>query len=105
MPKPTRFRNLDLNSTFRLMMSDYVATVLMSVALPVIERRAPHVSIEILSNDVESPFDELDHADIDLLIMPERYLSDAHPHAVLFEDEFVGITWQNNPLIPADGRL
>jgi LysR family transcriptional regulator, nod-box dependent transcriptional activator len=91
--------------TFRLMMSDYVSTVLMSAALPVIERLAPHVSIEILSNDVESPFDELDRADIDLLIMPERYLNDAQPYEVLFEDEFIGITWKDNTLIPADGRL
>jgi len=91
--------------TFRLMMSDYVSTVLMSVALPVIERLAPHVSIEILSNDVESPFDELDHADIDLLIMPQRYLNDAQPCEPLFEDEFIGIAWQHNLLVPADGHL
>ena len=91
--------------TFRLMMSDYVATVLMSVALPMIERLAPHVSIEILSNDVESPFDELDHADIDLLIMPQRYLNDAQPYEILFEDEFIAIAWKDNPLIPADGHL
>jgi LysR family nod box-dependent transcriptional activator len=91
--------------TFRLMMSDYVATVLMSVALPAIERLAPHVSIEILSNDIDSPFDALDHADIDLLIMPQRYLNDTHPCEVLFEDEFTGIAWTENPLIPAGGRL
>jgi LysR family transcriptional regulator, nod-box dependent transcriptional activator len=91
--------------TFRLMMSDYVATVLMTAALPVIERLAPRVSIEILSNDVESPFDELDHADIDLLIMPQRYLNDAQPYEPLFEDEFIGIGWQHNSLIPADGHL
>lgn len=91
--------------TFRLMMSDYVAAVLMSVALPQIERQAPHVGIEILSNDVDSPFDELDRADIDLLIMPRRYLHDAHPHEVLFEDDFTAVSWKDNPLIPADGRL
>jgi LysR family transcriptional regulator, nod-box dependent transcriptional activator len=91
--------------TFRLMMSDYVSTVLMSAALPTIERLAPHVSIEILSNDVDSPFDELDHAHIDLLIMPQRYLNEDHPYEVLFEDEFTGIAWLDNPLIPTDGHL
>jgi LysR family nod box-dependent transcriptional activator len=93
------------NRTFRLMMSDYVSTVLMSAALPVIERLAPHVNIEILSNDVASPFDELDHAEIDLLIMPQPYLSQAHPCETLFEDEFTAIAWQDNSLVPADGRL
>lgn len=90
---------------FKLMMSDYVATVLMSKALPRIERLAPRVKIEVFCNDVGSPFDELDRADIDLLIMPQRYLRDAHPYDVLFEDEFTGVAWKGNALVPADGRM
>lgn len=91
--------------SFRLMMSDYVATVLMSNALPRIEQLAPRVRIEVLSNDVTSPFDELDRADIDLLIMPQSFLRDAHPYDVLFEDVFTGVAWDENRLIPADGRI
>jgi DNA-binding transcriptional LysR family regulator len=90
---------------FKLMMSDYVATVLMSKAFPLIERLAPRVRIEVLSNDVGSAFDELDRADIDLLIMPERYLREAHPCEVLFEDEFTGVAWKDNALVPPDGRM
>jgi DNA-binding transcriptional LysR family regulator len=37
--------------------------------------------------------------------MPQRYLNDAQPCEVLFEDEFVGITWKDNPLIPENARL
>lgn len=91
--------------SFRLMMSDYVATVLMSKALPRIEELAPHVRIEVLSNDVTSPFDELDRADIDLLVMPQSFLRDSHPYDVLFEDVFTGVAWSDNSLIPADGRI
>ncbi len=90
---------------FKLMMSDYVATVLMSKALPRIERLAPRIKIEVLCNDVGSPFDELDRADIDLLIMPQTYLRDAHPYDVLFEDEFTGVAWKDNALVPPDGRM
>ena len=90
---------------FTLMMSDYVSAVLLSAALPRIERIAPGVRFEVLSNDVDSPFDELDRAEIDLLVMPVQYLRDAHPHEVLFEDEFTGIAWSENPLIPSDGRI
>jgi LysR family transcriptional regulator, nod-box dependent transcriptional activator len=90
---------------FKLMMSDYVATVLMSKALPRIERLAPRVKIEILCNDVSSPFDELDRADVDLLIMPQTYLREPHPYDVLFEDAFTGVAWKDNALIPSDGRL
>jgi len=90
---------------FKLMMSDYVATVLMSKALPRIERLAPRVKIELLSNDVGSPFDELDRADVDLLIMPETYLRATHPRDVLFEDEFTGVAWKDNSLVPPDGQM
>jgi len=90
---------------FKLMMSDYVATVLMSKALPRIERLAPRVRIEVLCNDVGSPFDELDRADVDLLIMPQRYLRNAHPYEVLFEDDFTGVAWKDNTHVPAEGRL
>lgn len=90
---------------FKLMMSDYVATVLMSKALPRIERLAPRVRIEVLCNDVSSPFEELDRADIDLLIMPQTYLRETHPYEVLFEDEFTGVAWKGNKLVPPDGRL
>jgi len=90
---------------FKLMMSDYVATVLMSKALPRIEKLAPRLRFEVLCNDVGSPFDELDRADIDLLIMPQTYLRDVHPYDVLFEDEFTGVAWKDNALVPADGRL
>lgn len=90
---------------FTLMMSDYVSAVLMSAALPRIERVAPGVRVEVLSNDVDSPFDELDRAEVDLLVMPVQYLGDAHPYEVLFEDEFTGIAWSGNPAIPADGRI
>jgi LysR family transcriptional regulator, nod-box dependent transcriptional activator len=90
---------------FKLMMSDYVATVLMSKALPRIERLAPQVRIDVLCNDVASPFDELDRADIDLLVMPQTYLRDPHPYDVLFEDEFTGVAWKDNALVPQDGRM
>lgn len=90
---------------FKLMMSDYVATVLMSKALPRIEHLAPRVRIEVLCNDVGSPFEELDRADIDLLIMPQRYLRETHPYEILFEDEFAGVAWKDNALVPPDGHL
>ncbi len=100
-----RFDPATAHRCFKLMMSDYVATVLMSAAMPRIERLAPQVRIEILGNDVDSPFDELDRAEIDLLIMPERYLRDAHPCDTLFQDEFTGVAWKENRLLPPDGRL
>jgi len=90
---------------FRLMMSDYAATVLMSLVLPRIEALAPHVRIDVLSNDVDSPSEDLERGAVDFLITPERYLVKGHPSERLFEDEFVCIAWKDNPRIPADDGL
>lgn len=90
---------------FKLMMSDYAATVLMSLALPRIETLAPGVRVDVLSNDVDSTTEELERGSVDFLIMPERYLPKGHPNERLFEDEFVCIAWKDNPRIPAGGGL
>ncbi|MGH8227529.1 MAG: LysR family transcriptional regulator [Steroidobacteraceae bacterium] len=90
---------------FRLMMSDYAATVLMSLALRRIERLAPRVRLDVLSNDVDSPAEELERGSVDFLIMPERYLLADHPSERIFEDDFACIAWEDNPLIPAGAGL
>ena len=90
---------------FRLMMSDYAATVLMSLALPRIETLAPRVRVEVLSNDVDSPSEDLERGSVDFLIMPERYLPRGHPSERLFEDEFVCVAWKDNPRLPAGAGL
>src|SRR6185437_1167108 len=90
---------------FKLMMSDYAATVLMSAALSRIETLAPAVRIDVLSNDVDSPAEELERGAVDFLIMPEQYLLKAHPSARLFEDEYACVGWADNPLLPPSDRL
>lgn len=93
------FDPLTSKRRFSLMMSDYVCTVLMGEALKHIERTAPHVSFEIVSNDVFNPWDALDRGDVDLLIMPQEYLSKEHPSEVLFTDRYACLAWQGNTLV------
>jgi len=90
---------------FRLMMSDYAATVLMSAAVPRIETLAPRVRLEVISNDVESPSDELERGSVDFLIIPEQYLLKSQPSERLFEDEYACVSWAENPLLASKGRL
>jgi DNA-binding transcriptional LysR family regulator len=40
--------------------------------------------------------ERLDRAEIDLLIMPEKYLSDDHPKQVLFEETYKCVVWEGN---------
>lgn len=83
---------------FRLLMSDYVETVLMAEALPRIEQVAPGIRFEFVSN-VEGGFDALDRGEIDLSIAPGVRLSSAHPTEPLFEDEFSCVVWSGNPRV------
>ena len=101
----TRFDPATSKRHFKFMMSDYVATVLMSAALPRIERFAPGVRLDVLSNDVDSTTDELASGSIDFLIVPEPYLTQDNPHERLFEDEFVCVAWKDNPLLTAANEL
>jgi DNA-binding transcriptional LysR family regulator len=80
--------------TFRLVMSDYVATVLMTAALPEIERQAPRLRIEVLV--LASRTERLERGEADLMIMPKQYLAEGHPSEPLFADEFVCIAWSGN---------
>jgi len=84
---------------FTLMMSDYVATVLMTTVLRHLATLAPGVSFEILPNNVPAPLEYLEHAEIDFLIMPQDTLADVHPKMTLFEDDYVCVASAENPTI------
>lgn len=80
--------------TFRLVMSDYVATVLMSQALPEIQRLAPAIVVEVLVPSDRT--DQLERGEADLMIMPKQYLTKGHPSEPLFQDDFVCVAWTGN---------
>ena len=83
---------------FVLMMSDYVSTVLMPPALVALQEHAPGISIELLSND-ERPWEALERGEIDLLVLPQKFVSREHPSEVLFTDNFVCMCWSGNSLV------
>src|SRR3954470_21743778 len=80
---------------FRIVMSDYVAIVIMARALPEIQRQAPGITMQILPLRTGA----LEHSDVDLVILPEQILAKEHPAELLFEDEFVCIACAKNKLI------
>jgi LysR family nod box-dependent transcriptional activator len=80
---------------FRIVMSDYIAIVLMTRALPQIQRSAPGITLQILPLRT----DALEQGDADLSIVPRQILAKDHPFEVLFQDEFVCIACAQNKLI------
>ena len=86
------------NSTrrYRMMMSDYVAAVLMPYALPIINREAPLVGIDILQFEGTPPEEVIDRVEVDMLILPRPFLPLEHPIEELFRDTYTCIVWQGN---------
>jgi LysR family transcriptional regulator, nod-box dependent transcriptional activator len=95
------FDPLQSKRRFRLMMSDYVSTVLIAPALRRLEREAPGITIELLGNE-NVPWEVLSRGEIDFLILPQNFVRPDHPAEVLFEDDYVCVCWRENPLIGDD---
>jgi LysR family nod box-dependent transcriptional activator len=93
-----QFDPLVSTRNFRLMMSDYVSTVLMPPALQRLQREAPGITIEMLANANE-PWEALSRGDVDFLILPQHFTREGHPAEVLFEDEYVCVCWKGNVLV------
>lgn len=83
---------------FKLVMSDYVVSVLMPEAVQLLESTAPGIAVDLLSN-AENAVEVLDRGDVDLLILPRRYASPHHPSEALFDDGYVCVAWTENRAI------
>jgi LysR family transcriptional regulator, nod-box dependent transcriptional activator len=83
---------------YRIVLSDYVETVLAATVLRRIEREAPSVSIELLPFG-ESVAETLERGEIDFLIAPDNEISPSHPSVSLFKDTYVCVFWSGNRLI------
>lgn len=92
------FDPADSRREFRLMLSDYVSTVLMTDVLRRLQRQAPGVRIDMLPH-LEEPWAALDRGEFDFLIVPKNFLQEGHPWEVLFQDEYVCAVWSDNPLV------
>lgn len=79
----------------RIAASDYVVSVLLSSAIQRINTKAPHVTFEMITL-TEQTFQELNRGQVDLLVIPDRYLPDDQPSHVLFDEEHVCVVCQDN---------
>lgn len=83
---------------FKLLMSDYVATVLMTQALPRLQAQAPGVTFELLPYS-ELQWEALERGEVDFLVMPSQYIREGHPAEPLFEDGYTCVAWAGNERI------
>ncbi|KRW73854.1 LysR family transcriptional regulator [Pseudomonas sp. TTU2014-066ASC] len=104
-----RFDPATAQRRFHVTASDYVLAVLMPRVQHRLLDEAPGIRLALGT----LPFhagqadrlvaEALDRGNSDLVILPDRYRSAAHPGAPLFEDDFTTIAWVDNP--DADGEL
>lgn len=83
---------------FRVISSDYPTSVLLSEVTRQLSLLAPKITVEILAPG-DAPIDQLDRGEVDLLIMPEKYISAEHPSDLLFEDTYSCVVWASNTLV------
>ena len=83
---------------FRMVTSDYLITVLLARVIQRIHQEAPHITFEMLAPSDNSG-ELLIRGEVDLMIVPERYILEGHPSQLLFEEEHVCVVWDANPLV------
>ncbi len=81
--------------TVRVMASDYVALAMLGRCLAEISMEAPGLSFDILPVS-DNPAKVIEDYTVDLLITLDLYLSNQHPSALFFEDDYVALACARN---------
>ena len=89
---------------FRLITSDYLISVLFARVIQKIHHLAPLITFEMLGPGDNSG-DLLVRGEVDLMIVPERYIIEGHPAQLLFEEEQVCVVWKDHPHVGASLTL
>ena len=90
------------NRKFSIVASDYALQVMLAGALREIAAVAPDLKIELALLD-DRPLARLERGELDLLITLDHVLSEDHPRAKFFEDDYVVIAWNGNTAL--QGKL
>ncbi|MBO4227658.1 LysR family transcriptional regulator [Bradyrhizobium neotropicale] len=88
-----------LDRRFRILLSDFTTIVFFRKVVDRVARQAPAVTFELLPLADET--DELlRRGEVDFLILPELFMSSAHPKATLFEERLVCVGCHTNKRLP-----
>ncbi|MBT1159854.1 LysR family transcriptional regulator [Aminobacter anthyllidis] len=84
---------------FRIILSDFATLVFFEKVVERVAREAPAVSFELRPLD-DDPDELLRRGDVDFVILPEFFMSSAHPRAALFDETFVCVGCPTNKQLP-----
>jgi LysR family nod box-dependent transcriptional activator len=92
------FRPDQDKQTFRVMVTDYTALILMRPVTRTLAAEAPHVSLELVTHGMSDHVDRLQSGEVDLAVVPDRLSRHSGlPTEELFTDEFALAGWRGNP--------
>lgn len=83
---------------FTVVASDYALVVAVAAGLKRVSELAPGMSFHLRLVDA-SAADQIERGEADLLITLEQYVSEAHPKAPIFDDDYVVVAWAGNSRI------
>ncbi|HEV2900214.1 MAG TPA: LysR family transcriptional regulator [Pseudaminobacter sp.] len=93
------FNPAQTDRRFRIILSDFVTLVFFEKVVERVAREAPAISFEMLPLD-DNPDELLRRGDVDFVIVPELFLSSAHPRLALFDETFVCVGCARNKQLP-----
>ncbi|MCP3475852.1 LysR family transcriptional regulator [Bradyrhizobium sp. CCGUVB1N3] len=80
---------------FRVILSDFMALLFFRTVIARVAREAPNITFELVPFD-DQPDEPLHRGEVDFLIFPEMYMSNAHPKAKLFDETLVCVGCYTN---------
>ena len=83
---------------FRVMMSDYMSSITLPPLLALFRREAPSVQVFVVPSD-PTIATQLERGDIDLAIVPDKYLIEGHPSELITEDTYVIVVDKENKAV------
>jgi DNA-binding transcriptional LysR family regulator len=83
---------------FRVSVSDYVLTVLVTPLLEQMGALAPQIGIDVVPTGPQM-LDQLYTGALDCIVSPEEFVPPDHPAELLFEDRHVVLGWDQNPAL------
>jgi len=83
---------------FRIVLSDFITIVFFARIIDKVRKIAPHITFELLPFS-DQPDELLKRGEIDFLIFPDLYLSDAYPRTRLFDETLVCVACRTNKWI------
>jgi LysR family transcriptional regulator, nod-box dependent transcriptional activator len=95
--QPALFDPSRTQRRFRIAMSDYLATIALPSLTAMISSHAPGIELEILPPD-DSSNDLLERGELDVLFVPQEFVSPRSPAREMFQERHVVAGWSRNPI-------